>query len=68
MSGADCRTDDHVVHAKAYFVIKPMVTAKGVILPKRLNVGRIKDEIVKEKLRDILENIESTTGMISGIK
>lgn len=48
-SGADCRTEHRLVRAKAYFVIKPRVRAKGVILPKRLNVGRIKDENVQEE-------------------
>lgn len=52
MSVADCWTDHCLVRAKAYFVIKPRVRAKGMILLKRLNVGHIKDENVQEEQVD----------------
>ena len=58
MRGAECWTDHRLVRAKVKFVVKPKVRAKGLTLPKRVNVSRLKDEAVRDKLVQKMDELD----------
>ena len=57
MHGADCWTDHRLVRAKVRFVVRPKLRGGNVCIPKRLNVARLKDELVKEQMVHEMEDI-----------
>ena len=61
MRGADCWTDHRLVRAKVRFVVRPKLRGGNVSIPKRLNVARLKDELVKEQLVHEMEDIYCET-------
>jgi len=58
MRGAECWTDHRLVRAKFRFVVKPKIRGPGVTVPKRLNIGRLKNDVVKQELVKEMEELE----------
>ena len=60
LHGSDCWTDHSLVRAKFRLMIRRKERRGPVSIPRRMNVHRVYDAVVREKLQTRLSNIENT--------